>query len=70
MKLMADRCFAANDSMAFSAVLSPKAYSAGSAENNRAASANVIHPRGNAANERASAASVVPSSFIGGICPE
>src|SRR6516225_2284967 len=69
MKLMTDRCCAANDSMFFlpSRSVSPNAYGAPFVENKMRASANVIHPRssgGNADKERASVASVVPSSFM------
>src|SRR6516162_11115153 len=69
MKLMTERCCAANDSMFFlpSRSVSPNAYCAPSVENKMRASANVIHPRssgGNVDKERASVASVVPSSFM------
>src|SRR6516162_2772406 len=69
MKLIVDRCCAANDSMFLlpSRSVSPNAYSAPLVENKMRASANVIHPRssgGNANKERASVASVVPSSFM------
>src|SRR5262245_47056426 len=69
MKLMTDRCCAANDSMFLlpSLSVSPNAYCAPSVENKMRASANVIHPRSSAGNvdkESASVASVVPSSFM------
>src|SRR5262249_38119596 len=69
MKLMTDRCCAANASMFLlpSSSVSPNAYCASMVENKVRASANVIHPRssgGNADKERASVASVVPSSFM------
>src|SRR5262245_9967110 len=69
MKLMTDRCCAANDSMFLLPFwsVSPNAYCAALVENKMAASANVIHPRSpgdSADKERASVASVVPSSFM------
>src|SRR5215469_6957577 len=69
MKLITDRCCAANDSMflLLSRSVSPNAYCAPLVENKMRASANVIHPRssgGNADKERASVASVVPLSFM------
>src|SRR6516165_1723977 len=69
MKLMTDRCCAANDSiflLPFWSV-SPNAYCAPLVENKMRASANVIHPRssgGRSNKERESVASVVPSSFL------
>src|SRR5215467_11953596 len=69
MKLITDRCCAANDSMFLlpSWSVSPNAYWAPLGENKMRASANVIHPRssgGNTDKERASVASVVPSSLV------
>src|SRR5262245_59909496 len=69
MKLMTDRCCAANDSMFLlpSWSISPNAYCAASVENKMGASANVIHPRlsgGNGDKERASVASVASSSLM------
>src|SRR5215831_9647692 len=69
MKLMTDRCSAANDSMFLlpSRSFSPNAYCAPLVENKMRASVNVIHPRssgGNADKERASVVSLVPSSFV------
>src|SRR3974390_2981145 len=69
MKLMTDRCCAANDSRFLLPCwsISPNAYCAPLVENKMRASANVIQPRslgGNADKEQASVASVVPSSFV------
>src|SRR6516162_8331339 len=69
MKLMTERCCAANDSMFLlpSWSVSPNAYCALLVENKMRASTNVIQPRsagGNADKDRASVASVVPSSFV------
>src|SRR3974377_729526 len=69
MKLITERCCAANDSIFLLPFLSvsPKAYCAPLVENKMRASANVIQPRssgGNTDKERASVASVAPSSFV------
>src|SRR6516162_10355256 len=69
MKLITDRCCAANDSIFLlpSLSVSPNAYCAPLVENKIRASENVIQPRssdGNADKERASVASVAPSSFV------
>jgi len=69
MKLMTERCCAANDSMFLlpSWSVSPNAYCALLVENKMRASAKVIQPcssGGNADKERASVASVVLSGFV------